>query len=116
MQQAKIEARIVRIKRELQAVGPMRPGSLSRQYSVCGKEGCRCVDPNKPQKHGPYYQLSYVHRGKSTSQFIRPTFLPEVRSQLANYKRYRRLNDEWVGLALDLAKRRLEETKREESN
>jgi hypothetical protein len=116
MQPEKTEARIVRIKRELQDIGPMRPGSLSKQYSVCGKAGCRCVDPDHPRKHGPYYQLSYVHRGKSTSQFIRPAFVAEVKTQLANYKRYRKLTDDWVGLALELAKWRLEEAKRRESN
>lgn len=116
MQPEKIEARIARIKRELQDVGPMRPGSLSKQYSVCGKKGCRCVDPEKPRKHGPYYQLSYVHRGKSTSQFIRPTFVAEVKTELANYKRYRKLTDDWVGLALELSKWRLEEAKRRNSN
>lgn len=116
MQPEKIEARIARIKRELQDIGPMRPGSLSKQYSVCGKTGCRCVDPEKPRKHGPYYQLSYVYRGKSTSQFIRPAFVAEVKTQLANYKRYRKLTDNWVGLALELAKWRLEETKCRESS
>jgi hypothetical protein len=116
MQPEKTEAKITRIKRELQDIGPMRPGSLSKQYSVCGKAGCRCVDPEKPIKHGPYYQLSYVHRGKSTSQFIRPAFVAEVKTQLANYKRYRKLTDDWVGLALELAKWKLEEAKRRESN
>lgn len=116
MQPEKTEARIARIKRELQDIGPMRPGSLSKQYSVCGKAGCRCVDPEKPRKHGPYYQLSYVHRGKSTSQFIRPAFVAGVKIQLANYKRYRKLTDDWVGLALELAKWRLEEAKRRESS
>jgi len=51
----------------------MRPGSLSKQYSVCGKAGCRCVDREKPRKHGPYYQLSYVHRG--AHRRIKPRFL-----------------------------------------
>lgn len=93
----------------------MRPGSISQQYSVCGKAGCRCVDPENPKKHGPYYQLSYVHRGKSTSQFIRPAYLKEAKRQIANYKRYRKLTDEWLRLALELARRDLEEARRRES-
>ena len=47
----------------------MHPGSLREQYNVCGKAGCRCKDPKKPQKHGPYYQLSYTWRGKSSTPF-----------------------------------------------
>jgi len=46
------------IKAELAALGEMRPGSLSRQYNVCGKPNCRCKDPQNPQRHGPCYQLS----------------------------------------------------------
>lgn len=103
--------RIERIKQELQGIGPMRPGSLSKQYTVCGKAGCRCADPRQPRKHGPYFQLSYIHRGKSTTQFIRAPFVREVRVQLANYKRFRRLTDEWVALSIEHARLALDQAK-----
>src|SRR5438105_2432306 len=38
----KLENQIAQIKSQLQRHGPMRPGSLSRQYNVCGKPGCWC--------------------------------------------------------------------------
>ena len=98
-----LEARIAHLKRQLQAQGPMRPGSLSRQYNVCGKPGCRCKDPKHPRRHGPYYQLNYVYRGKKTSKFIRREVLKQVQAELANYKRFRRLTEQWIGLALNLA-------------
>ncbi len=116
MQAKTLETRIEQIKQELRSIGPMRPGSLSKQYSVCGKPGCRCVDPSRPRKHGPYCQLSYVHRGKSTTQFVRPAFLSEVRAQLANYKRFRRLVDQWVHLSLELSRGRLEDLKHSASD
>jgi len=116
MQPRELETRIDRIKRELRSIGPMRPGSLSKQYSVCGKPGCRCVDPSQPRKHGPYYQLSYAHRGKSTTQFVRPAFLHEVRAQLANYKRFRRLVDQWIHLSLEISRNRLAKLKRSVSD
>lgn len=116
MQEKQIKAKIERIKGELLKLGEMRPGSLSKQYSACKKPGCACIDPDRPRKHGPYYQLSYSHGGRSTTQFVRPQFVPTVKRQLATYKRYRRLTDEWVGLALELAKLKLEEAKREESD
>jgi len=103
----KHEQRIQQIKAELAALGPMRPGSLSKQYNVCGKPNCRCKDPEHPQRHGPYYQLSWVHRGKSTTQFIRRPLLPEVRAQIATYNTFRKLTEEWVSLALRLAQARL---------
>src|SRR5215472_15344036 len=99
----KLEAQITHIKTQLQDHGPMRPGSLSRQFNVCGKPGCRCKDPKHPRRHGPYYQLNYVFRGKKTSQFIRREILRQVRTELANYKQFRRLTEQWIGLALKVA-------------
>ena len=111
MQAKRIEAQIEKLKTELLKIGEMRPGSLSRQYSACQKPGCKCVDPVKPQKHGPFYQLSYSHRGKSTTQFVRPQFVPVVRRQLATYKKFKRLTEKWVALALELSKLNMEDAR-----
>lgn len=104
----KIEKRIDKIKTELGKVGEMRPGSLSKQYNVCGKPSCKCKDPDKPRKHGPYFQLSYVHKGKSTSQFIRKEFVTDAQQQIRNYKRFKALTTEWVDIALEHARLKLE--------
>ncbi len=98
-----MEQKIQHLKAELAALGPLRPGSLSRQYHVCRKAGCRCQDPHKPRRHGPYYHLDYVHHGKKTTRFIRAEQLPEVRHQLANFKKLRRLVDSWITLSLQKA-------------
>ena len=104
MQVKTLEAQIEKVKAELLKIGEMRPGSLSLQYSACQKPGCKCVDPVHPQKHGPFYKLSYSHQGKSTTQFVRPQFVPEVRLQLAAYKKFKALTEKWLALALELAK------------
>src|SRR6266704_2411798 len=88
-----MERRIAAIKAALMNLGALHPGSLSRQFNVCGKPGCRCKDPQQPRRHGPYYQLNYVFRGKKTSKFIRREVLKQVRAELANYKRFRRLTE-----------------------
>ena len=103
-----LQQRINRLKSHISALGPMRPGSLSRQYNVCGKPGCRCKDSRNPRRHGPYYQLNYVYGGKKTSEFVKPQNLKAVRRQLANYKRFRQLTNQWVGSALKLARLELE--------
>lgn len=103
----KIDQKISEIKKQFLALGDMRPGSLTKQYNVCGKPNCRCKDPKKPRRHGPYHQLSYIHRGKSTSRFIRQPFLAEVQAQVATYKQFRRLSDQWIALALKKAELRL---------
>ena len=110
-----LENKVQGIKTQLLALGEMRPGSLSKQYNVCGKSGCRCKDPNHPKRHGPYYQLSYVHRGKSTSQFIRPELRPTVRAQTATFKKFRKLIDQWVDLALTIAKLKLDAARQKAS-
>ncbi|HXQ20772.1 MAG TPA: DUF6788 family protein, partial [Candidatus Acidoferrales bacterium] len=98
-----LDKRIAAIKAELAALGPLRPGSLSQQYNVCGNPRCRCkADP--PQKHSPYYQLSYTFRGKSHSDFVRRDALPQVRAQMRNYETLRALVDEWIALSIALAR------------
>jgi hypothetical protein len=114
MQQKRIEKQIARIQRDLMALGPMRPGALSRQYAACQKPGCACVDPVNPKKHGPFYQLSYSHEGKSTTRFVRPGYAAQITKELAAYKRFRELTQQWVALALTLSQLRLEQARREE--
>jgi hypothetical protein len=103
-----LEQRIQSIKREIAALGDLRPGALSMQYNICGNPSCRCkADP--PLKHGPYPQVSFTRRGKSTTQFVREQDVEEVRAQLANYHQLRDLVDEWIGLALELSRLRLQQ-------
>ncbi len=109
----KIEAKIQKIKEKLLAIDEMRPGSISRQYNVCGNPNCRCKDKVNPKKHGPYYQLSYVRKGKSSSQFIKKEFLQDAQTQTKNFKLFRKLCDDWVDLALQHAKLKLEILKEE---
>jgi hypothetical protein len=104
MRIAKTIQQIERIKEELACLGPMRPGSLSEQYNVCGTPGCRCKDPKKPQKHGPYYHLNYTWRGKARTEFVKAEAVEAVRMQLENYKRFRALCAEWVEVSLKLAR------------
>ena len=115
MQLKNMENRIEKIKAELAKLGEMRPGSLNKQMTVCGRSNCRCVDPKNPKRHGPYYQLSYVHQGKSTSQFIQKPLVAAVRDQLKTYKTFRALTAEWVDLALAIAKEKLELAKKAQS-
>lgn len=101
---AQIEQQIHRIKQQLMELGPLHPGSLSQQYNVCGKPGCRCKDPKRPRRHGPYYKISYVFRGRFTTRHVSPDVLQAIRVQLANHKRLRKLVEDWIALALRLAK------------
>ena len=71
------------------------------------------MDPVNPRKHGPFYQLSYTHQGKSTTRFVRPAYVATIRKELAAYKRYRMLTQEWIDLAVNLSQMRLEHARKE---
>jgi hypothetical protein len=101
-----LKARVNRIKEELLELGEIRPGSLSEQYNVCGNPTCRCKDPKNPQKHGPYYQLSYTHKGRSTTEFVRKENVAELQEQLKNYKTFKKLMEDWVDLSVKIGKLR----------
>jgi hypothetical protein len=97
---------IEKVKGRLATLGDLRPGSLSTQYNVCGTPGCRCK-ATPPEKHGPYYQVSFTRKGKSSSKFVRKQDLAAVRRELKNYEVMKTLVDRWIDLATELSNLRL---------
>ena len=89
-----IEARIKRIKKALVEIGPMRPGSLTLQYK------------NPANKTGSYWQISYTRKMRSRTEYIREELVSETKKQIAVYKRFKALTEEWVELSIELAKLR----------
>jgi len=79
------------IKAQFARLGPVLPGSLGKQWNVCGSPGCRCKDPKRPKRHGPYYQLSYTLRGKSSTVFVKTEDVPEVRRRIRRYREFKQL-------------------------
>ncbi len=98
-----IERRIDRIKETLPEIGPMRPGSLTRQYR----------DPR--ERVGAYWQISYTRQMKSRTEYIRPEWVAETRRQIATYKRFKRLVDQWVDLSIEYSQLRMRIAKRKDS-
>jgi hypothetical protein len=84
-----IQQRIDRIKPTLLEIGPMRPGSLTRQYK----------DPQ--HRAGAYWQISYTRRMKSRTEYVRPQWVKELRRQIATHKRFKRLVDQWIDLSIE---------------
>ena len=70
----------------------MRPGSLTAQYR------------DKEKASGPYYQLSYAHEKKNHTNYIRADCVTEVRQQIENYQRFKKLTTEWVALGIEHSK------------
>lgn len=90
------QQRAERIREKLGQIGPMLPGSISEQWNVCGTPGCRCKDPERPAKHGPYYQLSYTVGGRSSTMFIKKDDLAEARRRIKRYAQFKSLCTELV--------------------
>lgn len=85
------ERRIGELKDKLLNLGPILPGSLGKQWNVCGSPGCKCKDPDHPVKHGPYYQVSYTLNGKSSTVFVKKGTLKEVSARIKRHKQFREL-------------------------
>jgi len=90
----KTEKRICALLARMTALGAMRPGTLSVQYR------------NPAQKKTPFNQLSYTHKGKSRSEYVRPESLAAIRREVENYKKFRLLIEEVTHLSLEASRLR----------
>lgn len=91
-----LDRQIQRIQIRLAKLGPLRPGTLSRQY--------RQPDLQK----GAYYQLSYTYRMKSHTEYVPRDQVRIVRQEIAAYQRYKRLTAQWIDLALQRSRLRMQ--------
>ena len=98
-----IERRIARIKEALGQIGPLRPGSLTRQYR------------NPKQRVGAYWQISYTRQRKSHTEYVRPEWEPDIHKQIATYKRFTCLVEQWIDLSIEHSKLRMQIAKQERS-
>ena len=90
----KKEKRIRALLARMTALGAMRPGTLSVQYR------------NPAEKKTPFNQLSYTHKGKSRSEYVRPESLPAVKREVETYKKIRFLIKEVTDLSLEASRLR----------
>ena len=88
----KSKKKIEKIKQQLVTIQQMRPGSLTRQYR------------NPKDKTGAYYQISYTHKMKSRTEYVRLEFVDPIKEQISEYKRFRELVDQWVELSIEHSK------------
>ncbi len=101
-----LERQIAKIKQDIDTIGDVRRGSLSEQYNVCGTPGCKCK-ATPPEKHGPYYQLSFTKNGRSSTKFVNSKCVRKVKMQVKNYSRLRKLVEKWLELGTELSDLRI---------
>jgi hypothetical protein len=75
-------------------LGAMRPGTLTVQYR------------NPAEKKTPFNQLSYTHKGRSRSEYVRPENLSAVRREVETFRKFRLLVEEVTELSLEASRLR----------
>ena len=90
----KIEKRIRALLAGMAKLGPMRPGTLTVQYR------------NPAEKKTPFNQLSYTHKGRSRSEYVRPESLAAIRREVGTYRKFRLLFEQVTNLALEASQLR----------
>ncbi|HUY06692.1 MAG TPA: DUF6788 family protein [Acidimicrobiales bacterium] len=78
------------ILREIAALGPVLPGSITERLTRCQTEGCHCrADP--PQLHGPYFVWTHRSGGRQITTSITSEEADLLRPLIAEDRRLHRL-------------------------
>lgn len=87
----------------------MRRGSLSRQFFSSGQS-------NPAAGHGPYFVLQGYLQGQKFSKRISAAEAPEVETQVANYKRFQELADQFVTVTEQITLQEAPDSKKNSRN
>lgn len=91
---AVIAARIDAAKRAIAALGDMRPGRLSVQRRAGGKD-----------RRG-YARPSYAFRRRGRADYVQPEDAERIKSEMANYRKFKELCERLVALSIEESKRK----------
>jgi len=90
-----LENRIATLRKRLAGLGPMRPGSISKQYR------------DRPNRKRIYYQLSYTHKMQSRTEHVWPEHVKTLKMELAEYKKHKKMTSELIDLSIELSKAKI---------
>ena len=85
---ADVPAAVRDLARQLSEPQPMRRGTLSTQYLRCNKPGCACAD-RPGARHGPYYRVVRVVKGRTQSRHVPADRIDELRRQVGAGQQFR---------------------------
>ena len=112
---SELEAQCDRLKRQLSALGDLRPGRLVQRYRKCGKPNCRCAQPDEVG-HGPCWSLTHDVKGKTATRIIPEALVPRTREQIAEYHRLRDLTRDLVEVSEKICEARIQNRKAEHNS
>ncbi len=85
-----IPEKVSALANQLAEPKPMRRGSVSERYVKCNKAGCPCAD-HTDARHGPYYSVTRVVKGRTKSRWLDAEQARQVREQVATGQKFRKL-------------------------
>ena len=89
---------------------PMRRGSVSERYVKCNKAGCACADCDDA-RHGPYYSITRVVKGRTKSRWLDTEQARQVREQVSTGQKFRELVEAYWQACEQWADVQLEDSK-----
>ena len=89
----KLEEKIIVLKEQLLELGPIHPGSLSKQ--IRKKNG---------EPYGEYWHLSYTFAGKGRTMYVPPAHLEDFKIKVKNFQKFRECSEKIIALSIDLSK------------
>lgn len=89
-----IEKKIRAMLARMAKLGAMRPGTLTVQYR------------NPAERKTPFNQLSYTHKGRSRSEYVRAENLAAVKREVETYRKFRKLVEAVTELSLEASRLR----------
>ena len=89
----KYSERYLALKKEVQAVGFVCQGSITKRLLECGTAGCRCHQAPE-NRHGPYHYWTRKSKGKTVGMKLTEDEIPLYREWIDNNRRLGRLLQE----------------------
>ena len=84
-----VPADVLNLAQQLSDPKPMRRGSVTERYVKCNKVGCACGD-SEEDRHGPYYSVSRVVKGRTKSRWLDTRQAGTVRRQVQGGQQFRK--------------------------
>jgi len=98
-----LEINISKIKNDILNLGNLRPGSVSKQ--IAGGPA------KKPRE---YWQISYTHKMRSRTEYIRDEFVAQIKAETNEYKKFKKLVEKLIKFSIQLSKENIEFLKKHE--
>jgi hypothetical protein len=98
MTNKKVETLLKKIeatKNDINKIGNMRPGSVTKQLRKRGNKEWSC------------WQLSYTFNGISKTEYVRSEFLTQIKAETTEYNKFKNLMEKLIELNLELSREKI---------